>query len=36
VGVDATASPVPVTLNENAQVSHWPVTGLPIVAHTWK
>ena len=36
VGVDASASPVPVTLNENAQVSHWPVTGLPIVAHTWK
>jgi len=29
-------SPVPVELNVNAQVYHWPVTGLPIVAHTWK
>jgi hypothetical protein len=36
VGVSAVGSPVPVELNENAQVDHWPVTGLPIVAHTWK
>ena len=37
VGVEASASsPVPVDLNVNAQVDHWPVTGLPIVAHTWK
>jgi hypothetical protein len=36
VGVDGAGSPVPVTLNVNAQVGHWPVTGLPIVAHTWK
>lgn len=37
VGLSATAgSSVPVVLNENAQVDHWPVTGLPIVAHTWQ
>jgi hypothetical protein len=36
VGVSAASSPVPVELNGNAQVDHWPVTGLPIVAHTWK
>jgi len=36
VGVSAAGSAVPVTLNENAQVNHWPVTNLPIVAHTWK
>jgi beta-mannosidase len=36
VGVAAAGSPVPVELNTNAQVDHWPVTGLPIVAHTWK
>ena len=36
VGVSDTGSAVPVTLNVNAQVNHWPVTGLPIVAHTWK
>jgi hypothetical protein len=35
VAVDAD-SPVPVELNVNAQVDHWPQTGLPIVAHTWK
>jgi hypothetical protein len=27
---------VPVVLNVNAQVNHWPVTNLPMVAHTWK
>jgi Exo-beta-D-glucosaminidase Ig-fold domain/Glycosyl hydrolases family 2/Glycosyl hydrolases family 2, sugar binding domain/Glycosyl hydrolases family 2, TIM barrel domain len=32
----ANADGVPVVLNINAQVDHWPVTGLPIVAHTWK
>jgi hypothetical protein len=36
VQVEAAGSPVPVTLNTNAQVDHWPVTNLPIVAHTWK
>jgi hypothetical protein len=36
VAVDATGSPVPVTLNTNAQVDHWPVSNLPIIAHTWK
>src|SRR5258708_25589775 len=36
VGVSDTGSSVPVTLNVNAQVSHWPITNLPIVAHTWK
>ncbi len=37
IGVAADAdSPVPVGLNVNAQVDHWPQTGLPIVAHTWK
>jgi hypothetical protein len=36
VGVEASSSPVPVSVNVNAQVDHWPVTGLPIVAHTWK
>jgi beta-mannosidase len=36
VGVSAAGSPVPIALNTNAQVDHWPVTGLPIVAHTWK
>jgi hypothetical protein len=36
VAVSAAGSPVPVTLNVNAQVDSWPVTGLPIVAHTWK
>jgi hypothetical protein len=36
VGVKASGSPVPVELNVNAQVDHWPVTGLPMVAHTWK
>lgn len=39
VGVDTanwSSSPVPVVLNANAQVNHWPETGLPIVAHTWK
>ena len=37
IGVAADAdSPVPVELNVNAQVDHWPQTGLPIVAHTWK
>jgi hypothetical protein len=29
-------SDVAVTANINAQVDHWPVTGLPIMAHTWK
>ncbi len=33
---DTTGSQVPVILNTNAQVAHWNVTGLPIVAHTWK
>jgi len=36
VGVSAAGSQIPVELNINAQVDHWPVTGLPIVAHTWK
>ncbi len=39
VGVNTanwSSSPVPVVLNANAQVNHWPETGLPIVAHTWK
>ncbi len=37
VGVAAAPdSSVPVELNVNAQVDHWPATGLPIVAHTWK
>lgn len=37
VGVAAdTDSAVPVELNINAQVDHWPATGLPIVANTWK
>jgi hypothetical protein len=36
VGVSDAGSQVPVSLNVNAQVDHWPVTGLPIVAHTWK
>jgi hypothetical protein len=36
VAVSAAGSQVPVIPNVNAQVSHWPVTGLPIVAHTWK
>jgi hypothetical protein len=36
VGVSDTDSAVRVTLNVNAQVNHWPETGLPIVAHTWK
>ena len=29
-------STIPVELNVNAQIDHWPATGLPIVAHTWK
>jgi hypothetical protein len=36
IGVSAAGSSVPVELNRNAQVSEWPATGLPIVAHTWK
>jgi len=36
IGVSDIASSIPVTLNSNAQVDHWPVTNLPIVAHTWK
>ena len=36
VGVSDIGSSIPVTLNSNAQVDHWPVTNLPIVAHTWK
>ena len=36
VAVSDAGSGVPVVLNVNAQVDHWPVTGLPIVAHTWK
>ncbi|HTJ30520.1 MAG TPA: hypothetical protein VL346_08475, partial [Acidobacteriaceae bacterium] len=36
VAVNAAGSVVPVLLNRNAQVSSWPVTGLPIVPHTWK
>lgn len=36
VGVSAAGSQIPVELNMNAQVDHWPMTGLPIVAHTWK
>ena len=35
VTVDSTGSPVPITLNTNAQVDHWPVSNLPIIAHTW-
>lgn len=33
---NSSASQVPVALNINAQVDHWPVTNLPMVAHTWK
>lgn len=33
---NSSSSEVPVVLNVNAQVDHWPVTNLPIVAHTWK
>ncbi len=29
-------SSVPVELNTNAQVDHWPETGLPMVPHTWQ
>lgn len=36
VGVQSAGSQVPVVLNTNAQVDHWPVTNLPMVAHTWK
>ena len=36
VSVSDPGSAVPVTPNTNAQVDHWPVTNLPIVAHTWK
>ena len=36
IGVQSASSPVPIALNVNAQVGHWPVTGLPMVAHTWK
>jgi hypothetical protein len=36
VAVSDAGSQVPVILNENAQVEHWPTTGIPIVAHTWK
>jgi len=36
IAVDSTDSPVPVALNTNAQVDHWPVTTLPIISHTWK
>jgi len=36
IGVSDIASSIPVTLNSNAQVDHWPTTNLPIVAHTWK
>jgi hypothetical protein len=36
VGVTRSSSPdVAVALNEDAQVSHWPVTGLPIVPSTY-
>jgi hypothetical protein len=33
---NSSSSPIPVMLNINAQVDHWPVTNLPMVAHTWK
>jgi Exo-beta-D-glucosaminidase Ig-fold domain/Glycosyl hydrolases family 2/Glycosyl hydrolases family 2, sugar binding domain/Glycosyl hydrolases family 2, TIM barrel domain len=36
IGVSDIGSSLPVTLNSNAQVDHWPVTNLPIIAHTWK
>ncbi len=36
VGVSDAGSAAPVVLNTNAQVDHWPVTGIPIVANTWK
>jgi hypothetical protein len=36
IGVSDIGSSIPVTLNSNAQVDHWPATNLPIVAHTWK
>ena len=36
IGVSDIGSSLPVTLNSNAQVDHWPATNLPIVAHTWK
>jgi hypothetical protein len=36
IAVSAAGSSVPVIANVNAQVNHWPVTNLPIVAHTWK
>jgi len=36
VSVVSEGSEIPVTPNVNAFVNHWPTTGLPIVAHTWK
>jgi hypothetical protein len=36
VAVSDAGSQIPVKPNVNAQVDHWPVTNLPIVAHTWK
>jgi len=32
----SSSSSIPVVLNVNAQVDHWPVTNLPMVAHTWR
>jgi hypothetical protein len=36
IEVKSAGSAIPIELNINAQVDHWPVTGIPIVAHTWK
>ena len=36
IGVAPSNSEIPITANVNAQVDHWPTTGLPIVAHTWQ
>lgn len=36
IGVTPVSSPdAAVALNDNAQVTHWPVTGLPVVPNTW-
>ena len=36
IGVTNATSEIPVIANVNAQPDHWPITNLPIVAHTWK
>jgi beta-mannosidase len=34
IGLDLKKSSPGIALNENAQVSHWPVTGLPTIPYT--